>query len=154
MSYQIVDEPRPSGLQKFVVNPMFPVFAFMFGGAYISWLWSIFNGVALGSPSLKKEASAVIVGFLATIIYFFLWSLYLKNSSVISERESDLFRFGTILIYLPICYYIYFKQAAAFEIYQYFGGPSRNGFLFIVVSFIVGRQLEMGINRFLSTLFS
>ena len=57
MSYTLADEPQPSGLQHLVVNPLWPLFGFMFGGAWLAFPWYVFNGFAMGSPTRKREAA-------------------------------------------------------------------------------------------------
>ena len=62
--YHIPDEPRPGGLVRWAVNPVWPFIAVMLGGAWLSWGWFLFNGAAIGSPSRARERLLVAVGLL------------------------------------------------------------------------------------------
>jgi len=64
--YRIIDEPAPSALSRFVVNPLWIVLASMF--VYwpylprLLWLWFLFNGLALRSPTIRFEIAWIVVG--------------------------------------------------------------------------------------------
>ena len=155
-AYQIVDEPRPSGLQKFVVNPIFPIFAFMFAGPYISWAWSLFNAKAIGSPTIKKEIVAILIG-LSLVILNLTWLTYFRIEfkglpDKPSGFELDLLYFSRIMVCLPICYYIYFRQSASFEIFKYFGGESKNVIWVLPLCFIFGPNIDMRISELLKSI--
>ena len=44
------------------------VLAIMFGGAWLSWPWFVFNGFVVGSPTRKKELALVLVGFAGNFV--------------------------------------------------------------------------------------
>src|SRR5688572_26277398 len=60
-SYVISDEPRPSPLRDYVVRPSAPLLAMMLGGAWLAWPWFIVNGIALGSPTWRREVAMVVI---------------------------------------------------------------------------------------------
>ena len=60
--YRIEDEPRPGALAHLVVSPMPILLAAMLGGPWLAWPWFVLNGIALGSPTLRRELAVVAVG--------------------------------------------------------------------------------------------
>ena len=135
-AYRIADEPRPGGLAHLVVDPIWPMFAMMFGGAWIAFPWYIFNGIAMGSPTLKKEIALGIAGFIGAALIF----IALVSLGVSGVIPKSLIPYGavTLIIWkLGITYWLYATQAATFGIYTYFGGIARNGIIIVFLSSIM-----------------
>ena len=65
-AYEIIDEPAPSTLTRFAVSPMFPLLAFMLGGAWLGWAWIAFNGYAFGSATRRRELGVALAAPLLT----------------------------------------------------------------------------------------
>ncbi|WP_308364894.1 MULTISPECIES: hypothetical protein [unclassified Microbulbifer] len=137
-AYQIIDEPKPGRLSRFTVDPMWPLFAFMFGGPFISWAWSLFNSFALGSPSRNREIIAVSLGLLG----YFAVLTAMMTSETLRELGPVYIRLALVVVSLFACYYIYLKQSAACEIYQYFDGVLMNGIPGVILAYFVGSKLE------------
>lgn len=137
-AYQIIDEPSPGKLSRFTVDPMWPLFAFMFGGPFISWAWSLFNSFALGSPSRKREIIAVCLGLLG----YFAVLIAMTSSEMLRDLGPVYIRLALVVVGLFACYYLYLKQSAACEIHQYFGGVLMNGIPGVILAYFVGAKLE------------
>jgi len=138
-TYQIIDEPSPGKLSRFTVDPMWPLFAFMFGGPFISWAWSLFNGFALGSPSRGREALAVLLGVLA----YFAVLIGMATSGLLQQLSPAYVRTALVVVSLATCYYLYLKQSVACEIYQHFDGVLMNGIPGVILAYFVGSKMEM-----------
>lgn len=136
--YQIVDEPSPGKLSRFTVDPMWPLFAFMFGGPFFSWAWSLFNGFALGSPSRGREIIAVCLGVLA----YFAVLIGMAASGLLQQWGPAYVRITLVVVSLASCYYIYLKQSVACEIYQYFDGTLMNGIPGVILAYFVGDKFQ------------
>ncbi len=67
-AYHIPDEPRPAGLAHMTVNPFWPLLCVMFVGAGFSWAWFVLNGIAMGSPTRRRELWIAIGGLLGNAV--------------------------------------------------------------------------------------
>src|SRR5688500_16070714 len=67
-SYRVVDEPHPSGLSQWAVRPLWPLFAQMLAGAWLSWPWFVLNAFALGSATRKREAMYIGAAGLGSVL--------------------------------------------------------------------------------------
>lgn len=137
-TYQIIDEPSPGTLSRFTVDPMWPLFAFMFGGPFISWAWSLFNGFALGSPSRGREAIAVGLGVLA----YFAVLIGMAATGLLQQLSPVYTRTALVVVCLATCYYLYLKQSVACEIYQHFDGALMNGIPGVILAYFAGNKIQ------------
>lgn len=141
-SYRLPDEPRPGPLSNLVVNPMWPLLAIMFGGAWLSWSWFLFNGWALGSPTRLREAFVVGVGLVGSVVLFI--------ASLLVVQQLDLppavfpYVVTTLLIWkLGITYLLADTQGRGFGVYQYYGGTVRNGIIVAIpVAYLLRPKVE------------
>ncbi len=133
--YRIADEPRPSGLTHLVVSPVWCLFAIMFGGVWVSWPWFLLNAKAIGSPNLGRDVLWLVLGLLGLV--------GLSIGALFLSKEAFGYYFVLIIgLKLVLSYRLYISQARAFELYQYFGGPVRNGVLVVVAgAFLRGAVL-------------
>ena len=140
MSYRIEDEPRPGPLAHLVVNPLWPLFAVMFGGAGVSWPWFVFNGLAVGSPTRRREIVLAVGGFLGSFALI-LAIVALADAELLS-RLGVRYAFLALTVWkLGVSYWLYTLQSRSFGLYEYFGGRARNGVLVVVIGFLVVRRL-------------
>ncbi|WP_237057442.1 hypothetical protein [Microbulbifer sediminum] len=139
--YQIIDEPRPGNLSRLTVDPLWPLLSFMFGGVFISWAWSVFNSAVMGSPTRNREIMAVAFGLLGYFALLFGMD-FLVRSELVAGLSHSYTRILLIGFALVPSYYIYLKQSAAFELYEYFGGAVFNGIPLLVVAYLVGGKLQ------------
>ena len=138
--YRIVDEPLPGRLERFAVNPLWPLLAFMFGGALIAWAWSILNAHALGSPTRRRE-TWIVVGGLAGIVAIAMAIAFLAVKGVVPREKVPHAMLLLVLWKLGISYWIFFLQSRTFELYQHFGGVVRNAFPVVLVAYFVRTAL-------------
>jgi hypothetical protein len=126
--YSIRDEPQSGPLSAYAVNPMWPLLAVMFAGAWLGWVWFAFNAVALGTPTRRQEHAIVGVAFTATAAFAVALRLALLVITVWK---------------LGLSYALYLVQRRTFHIYEYYGGAVRNGLGVVIAGAIVGRPLVM-----------
>ncbi len=140
MSYRIEDEPRPGALAYLVVNPVWPLFAIMFGGSVFSWPWFVLNGLAVGSPSRVREALWAAAGFVGNVVL-------IVGISVVASADllGDLgvrYAFVAVTVWkLLVSYSLFVLQGRSFHLYEHFGGRARSGFLVVFLAFFVGQRL-------------
>ena len=133
-AYHITDEPKPGNLSHFTVNPVWPFFTIMFSGVWLSWPWFLINGMAIGSPTFRKELLLVIIGFIGSAVIS-IGILFIIGSLAGKEVLSSSVGYINIAVLgwkLFITYWLYTLQLRTFEIYQYYGGITRNGILLVV----------------------
>jgi hypothetical protein len=130
-AYKLPDEPSPGILQNLVVNPLWPLLAIMFAGAWLSLPWFVFNAFAIGSPTRTRELLIAVAGWLGI---FLLAVAVLKCFEVLALADSHL-KYGLQLVViakLGVAYWLYFLQSRTFEIYEHFNGRVRNGLLVVI----------------------
>ena len=139
-SYRIEDEPQPGGLAHLAVNPIWPFFAIMFGGTWLSWPWFIVNAIAVGSPTKKKEISIALGGFaISFLAVATLWNL--ADNRVISEGSIPYALLAILVWKLGVTYWLHTIQGRTFELFLYFGGTVRSGVPVLLFSFLLGSKL-------------
>jgi len=137
--YLILDEPRPSGLAHYAVNPVWPLFGMMFAGAWFGWLWFLFNGQAIGSPTRRKELLAVLIGFVGLAALPVLLYAVLKQLHWPAGFHYALVVFACWKV--GVCYWLYFLQSRSFELYEYYGGALRSGMFVVIGGYMLSRAL-------------
>lgn len=138
--YALPDEPQPSRLERWVVDPMWPFFGLMLGGLWLALPWYVFNGIALGSPTRGREwlalaAAAVGSAMLALAIFYAAAAGWLEG---VGLRLSLL---SLTLLKLGMGAAVYAMQARSFELWQHFGGVARNGILLAIAGIFAEPRL-------------
>jgi hypothetical protein len=134
--YRLADEPRPSGLSHIAVNPFWPFLSVMFGGAWLSWPWFVVNGFAVGSPTRRKELGVAIGGFVVTALLV-LAIFGLAGTGRIPQRGVPYALLSLTVVKLGVTYWLHALQSTTFEVYEYYGGVVRQGFLVILAAYAV-----------------
>lgn len=142
--YQIIDEPRPGLLSRFVVNPFWPMLGFMFGGSFFSWIWFLLNSLAMGSPTRVREMWALVAGVLGYFLLFFSM-IYLVNNGLIDGLTHEYTRILLVGFALVPSYYLYLRQNAAFELFEHFGGKALNGIPILLLGYFFGSKFQVAI---------
>ncbi len=140
-TYRLHDEPEPSALANWVVNPSWPLLAVMVAGAWLSWPWFAFNAIAMGSPTRKKEIALAVGGFVGTLIIAVV-VLALIDRGVIGSRLG--IRLAVLAIVgwkLGVSYALYLLQNRTFHIYEYYEGAVRSGARLLAVGVFILRPL-------------
>ena len=138
-SYRIADEPRPGPMNHLAVNPFWPLLAIMLGGAWLSWPWFIVNGLAIGSPSRRREILLVLLGLGGAAVL--VVSFVLFGAGGLIPKEGIPYALIAITVWkLGISYWIYVTQQRTFAIWEYYGGNARNGMMIALIGMFVGRR--------------
>jgi hypothetical protein len=138
--YKIADEPTPSTLAKFAVNPLFPFLTVMLGGAWLGFAWFAVNSFAVGSPTRTKEIAWLLGGLGAAALLVAATTVAL-GSGVLETRHVAYAALVVLVAKLAAAYAVHILQSRTIEIYEYYGGVLRNGLPLAVVSFLVGPRL-------------
>jgi len=138
--YAIPDEPRPSRLEHLVVDPMWPFFGLMLGGLWLALPWYVINGIALGSPTRRREWLA-----LATAAGGSLLLLELIGQAIqvgwIAGVQVNLALLSLVLLKLGMGFAVYSLQQRSFQLWTHFGGVPRNGILLAIAGIFVESYL-------------
>lgn len=139
-TYRLPDEPLPSGLAKYAVDPMWPLLAVMLGGNVLGLAWFVFNGIALGSPTRTREWLYVALSLLGSSVLFLLLDHAARHDWL---QGSELRYAGLSIVALKLCiaYVLYMTQQRCFEIWEHYGGTPRNGVPVLILAAVVGRGL-------------
>jgi hypothetical protein len=138
--YKIADEPSPSTLAHFAVNPLFPFLAVMLGGAWIGFAWFALNSFAVGSPTRTKEIACLLGGLGVAALLVVATSLAL-DAGLLQTRHVAYAALVILVAKLAAAYAVHILQSRTIEIYEYYGGVLRNGLPLAVVSFLLGDRL-------------
>lgn len=126
MSYQIADEPHESSLSAYACKPDAPLLAMMMCGSWLAWPWFIFNSIALGSPTKRKEIGLCLLAIAGTFVLGWI-VLELLGAGIITIGAP--FKLCVLAISawkLTIAYWVSTIQARTFHVYEYYGGTVKN----------------------------
>lgn len=127
MSYEIADEPTPSGqFSNLVYQPTAPLLAAMMCGAWLAWPWFIVNSIAMGSPTRRREIQLALLAaggsvVLGMIVYGLVGAGIIESALVL--RIALL---GITCWKLGMAYFLSTIQARTFHVYTYYGGETQN----------------------------
>lgn len=116
--YVIADEPRPGLQQKFIVNPILPLFYFMFGVSLLAWIWLAFNSQAMGSGRKTREWLVLAAGLLGAVLLS-LVALYLVNAGVVPAVYAKYLIQMVLVWKIFITYWVVMLQYPCHELYLY-----------------------------------
>ena len=142
--YQIADEPRANALTRVAVDPVWPLFGVMFGGAWLAWPWFVLNAIALGSPTRHREI-AVCAGALVGACALALAGLAIVASLPDESRAGAVpyVVLAATVWKIGSCYALYSLQARTFGIFEYYSrGKVANGLPVVAVGFLLGARFE------------
>ncbi len=134
-AYRILDEPSPGTLSKLSVNPFWPLLGVMLGGPWLALPWFVVNSLAIGSATKVREIITAAVG-LGGAIALTLGGFALIEQGVL---DSESFQYAAIVLVvwkLGVSYWLFVTQARSFQLYEYFGGPVRNGMLLVIAAML------------------
>ena len=138
--YRIPDEPRPSGLIRYAVDPMWPLLALMLGGNGIGLAWFGFNSHALGSATSRREWVYIASSLLGCVLLM----LAIRFGVHRGWLEGSMVAYAALAyaaLKLSIGYALYTSQSRSAEIINHFGGRLRNGAVGLLLCFIVARSV-------------
>lgn len=134
-TYRIIDEPksRPA-LEKFIVDPTIILFVSILvplfwnppalGRFWMPAVWLIFNGYALGSPTLGKEIRTLLLGALGLFLLL-RGSSALTNSGVIPYDSAAVAPYLVTLLFgmfFLTLYLVVARQSTSHALYEYVHG--------------------------------
>jgi hypothetical protein len=121
------------------VNPFWPFLGVMFGGAWLSWPWFVVNGIAVGSPTRRRELLIVVGAFVVSgLLLLILVSL--AGSGRIPESGVPYALLTLTVFKLGVTYWLHALQSRTFEVYEYYGGIARQGFLVILAAYFLSQS--------------
>jgi len=127
MSYEIADEPTPSGeLGNLVFQPNAPLLAAMMCGAWLAWPWFIVNSIAMGSPTKSREIKLALLAFGGSIVLGLIVFGLVDAGVIESALVLRIALLGITCWKLGMAYWIETVQSRTFHVYRYYGGPVQN----------------------------
>jgi hypothetical protein len=126
LAYAIPDEPTKTNFGHLVVRPGAPLLATMLCGAWLAWPWFIFNAIAMGSPTRRKEIAMCLAGIAGTAALGMV-TLALIDAGIITTRTQ--IRLAALAIStwkLGMAYWVTIVQSRTFHVYTYYGGRVRS----------------------------
>lgn len=141
-TYIIEDEPAAGGsLQRYIVDPQWPLLAVMMAGVWLGWPWLLFNGWALGSPNWRRQAWLLGVG-LAVTVGLALAIVALWDADIIRTRTHVRLALLVVTVWkLGISYKVHALQSGTFELFRYYGGQPIHGLRIVLIGAYLGRAL-------------
>lgn len=139
-SYRIIDEPTPGTLSKLSVNPVWPLLSFMLVGSWLAIPWFIFNGVAVGSPTIRREIAWCVAGLVVSAVFAVVLLIYYDFNN---DATGQLKYLLLVLIVwkLAVMYVLYSLQSHTIELYEYYGGVTKNGVFLLIVVFLFRKPI-------------
>lgn len=138
--YRIPDEPRPSGLIRYAVDPMWPLLAMMLGGNGIGLAWFGFNSHALGSATSHREWAYIASSLLGCILLM-LGIRFCMDQGWLAGSMAAYAGLAYVALKLSMGYALYISQSRSVEIINHFGGRLRNGAVGLLLCFIIARSV-------------
>jgi hypothetical protein len=143
-AYQIADEPAPSTLARYAVNPLYPMLAFMFAGVWFAWPWFAFNSFAIGSPTKRAELAWLAAGLIVPSAVG--WALlFARAANALPEASAPYIGLVIVVLKIVAVYAVFLLQSRTIEIYEYYGGKLVNGVWPLLAAFYFGDRLIEGL---------
>lgn len=152
-AYRLPDEPVPSDLSRYAVDPMWPLLAVMLGGNGFGLAWFVFNGLALGSPNRVREWVYVAISLVGSGLLLVLLALA-QGNDWLQGPELRYAGLSLVVLKLSIAYALYMAQQACFDIWEHYGDTARNGLPVLILLAVFGRGLLASeqVPRFLASI--
>ncbi len=128
--YRIIDEPKLKMDQHLIVNPvaimlaamLVPIFVNipLYGKFWLPFVWLMFNGYLLGSPTFWRECFYSIFGVFAIAAVFIGFGYGIKIDAITSPNSlAPYMRVLVNALYFIALYLVVFTQSVPFSIYEY-----------------------------------
>jgi hypothetical protein len=131
---------RVGAAKQPVVQPAWPLLAFMFAGVWLAWPWFLLNEYLMRSDDLQRQAKVVLLGFVGAFgLAFLVIALY--NRQILDLREA---RYAMLLLLtwkLGISYALHSRQSQSYQLWSYFGGEGRSGVMVVIIGSILAPWL-------------
>lgn len=140
--YRLEDEPSPGAWAHLVVDPVWPLFGIMFGGAALAWPWFLLNAFAVGSPSRWRETAIAVAGFAGSFALVALLAV-LHGRGALGDLGLRYAIIGLTVWKLGVSYWLHVLQGRSFHLYEHFGGKVRSGIGIVILgAFLMPRMLD------------
>jgi hypothetical protein len=145
-SYEIADEPTPAaGWENLVFQPSAPLLSMMWCGAWLAWPWFIVNSIAMGSPTVRREAQLCALGFGGTLVLA-LGVFGLVDAGIIESKLAlQIAVLGVVAFKLGMAYTVTTLQRRTFHVYEYYGGTTQKAMYVLIAGGYV-RDLVLGVS--------
>lgn len=143
--YRIPDEPRPSGLIRYAVDPMWPLLAIMLSGNALGLAWFAFNSRALGSVSAAREGAYIAGSLFGCVALAFLIRMAAEQGFLPDKASLEYALLAFAALKLSLGYALYISQSRSAELIVHFGGVLRNGVVGLLVCFLIARSALDGL---------
>ena len=130
--YRIVDEPAPSALGRFAVDPFWIVIAGMVGPSFLAGvvpqpellvlLWFGFNSLALSSPTRRAEIIWIAGGMAIIAAFHYMPERLLLSGAIGSVTLQAWMPYMWILrsaVDLTVLYRLFLYQVGPYQLYRY-----------------------------------
>lgn len=134
-TYSLVDEPHPGRLAPLAADPVWPLLAFMFGGAWLGWIWFGVNGSALGSPTRRRQWLLIVAGIAGTLVIGLAGGFAIANK-LLGRELSWIVLAAVTLWKTAVSYGVYALQREGAGLLSGSGHRLRNGVLVVVLGFL------------------
>ncbi len=138
--YRIPDEPRPTGLIRYAVDPMWPLLALMLSGNALGLAWFAFNSRALGSATAAREWAYIAASVIGCVLLALAIGWAMQNG-VLDDSAIQYAALAFPALKLSLGYALYVSQSRSTELILHFGGVLRNGAVGLLVCFVIARSV-------------
>ncbi|KAF1053421.1 MAG: hypothetical protein GAK43_01419 [Stenotrophomonas maltophilia] len=140
-AYRLLDEPRPGRLARMAVEPLWPLLSMMLAGSWLGLPWFVFNSLAVGSPTRKREILVALLCLVGSLVLA-AGLIYLVEARWLPVGAPLQYALLSLTVWkLAMAYWLFSLQSGTVEIYRYYGGElSRFGILVLLAGAFVVRE--------------
>lgn len=130
--YRILDEPTPSTLARFAVDPLWPLLAMAMTGTLIGGSWFVFNAFAIGSATRKREAIVLALTFVGMAVTFMSLDALESTQGVDFTGAVPYIVIGLHVLRIIPAYFVHAWQSRSYVLFEYLGGTPRRGLWLLI----------------------
>lgn len=138
--YRIPDEPRPTGLARHAVSPVWPLLAVMFAGFAPGIAWFAFNLHALGSPAPLRQWLLIVVGVIGVPLVA-LAALMAADAGHLDDTALQYALLAEPAVKLALAYTLLLHQLPLAELLEHYERPLKNGMPALLLFAILAHAL-------------
>ena len=138
-AYALPDEPSPSGLARFAVQPFWPLLSVMLVGPWLSWSWFVLNAAALGAPDRLRTLGAVLLGFVGSAALVVGIGAAVEGG--LSEAAVPYLAIGITVWKLGVSYLLHHWQSRTVAVHELYGGTLASGGLVLLLAWFVSDRV-------------
>lgn len=125
------------------MNPVWPLLASMFAGAWLAYPWFVLNAFALGGRRRFADLAIAVGGLLASALCLFAYTV-VADRKLLGELTAPYLLLLPVAVRLVSFYWLFMRQEQVFGLYTYFGGKKRNAMLVVVLAAFLRSRLLGG----------